>query len=292
MIEQLIQVVTPIFAIIAVGYIWSLMRQRYELEFVTSVAINIGCPCLAFSTLTSLEVKHSLLGQVTLSALMALFCFGMIGMIILKTTRLSFRGYLPPLMFANIGNMGMPVCLFAYGKEGLALAIIVFAVVTIGQFTIAVWLYSGSFSPTGLFKHPVVISIFISVFFLISGIKPPEWMFKSTKLLGEITIPIMLLTLGVSLQRMKVHNIGRSFLLSIVRIGMGFGVGLGVAHLTGLTGIARGVMILQCSMPVAVFNYLLSERYKRNPGETAELILVSTIMSFVTLPLILNYLND
>lgn len=291
MLNQLIQVVAPIFTVIAVGYIWSLKKQKYDLPFITSIAINLGCPCLVFSTVTGLEIRHSLLGILSLSTVITIFIFAAAGLLVLKLSRASVKDNLAPLMFANIGNMGMPVCLFAYGNEGLALAIIVFAVVTIGQFTVAVFLYSGSFSFKMLYKNPVIISVILSVIFLMSGNKPPEWIAKAAKLLGEITIPVMLLTLGVSLQRMKVFKIKKAVLLSILRIGVGFCAGLLVARLAGLTGTARGVLILQSSMPVAVFNYLLAERYNRNARDTAELIIVSTFMSVVTLPLILAFLN-
>ena len=163
--------------------------------------------------------------------------------------------------------------------------------VQLGQFTVAIYLYSGSASLTSLIKNPIVVSVIISVLILVSGFKPPEWISKFTRLLGDITIPLMLLTLGLSLQRMKVFNPGRAALLSVARIGMGFGAGVLVAGLMGLTETARGVFILQCSMPVAVFNYLLAERYNRNPKETAELIIVSTILSIITIPLVLSFLK-
>ena len=291
MINQLIQVVAPIFAVISVGYFWSWSGRRYDLEFITSIAISVGCPCLAFSTLTSIEVSHSLLGSISLATASAIILFGLIGMLILRISGLSINGFLSPLMFANIGNMGLPVCLFAYGKDGLALAIVVFAVVCVGQFTIAIFLYSGSFSPTSIVKNPVIISIIISSVLLVSDITPPQWIAKSAKLIGDITIPVMLITLGVSLQRMKVFNIGRAFLLSITRIGMGFGVGILLSFFFGFHGTARGVFILQCSMPVAVFNYLLAERYGKNADETAELIVISTLFSVIALPLILKFLK-
>ena len=80
-------------------------------------------------------------------------------------------------------------------------------------------------------------------------------------------------------------------LLSLLRIGIGIGIGLLVSRLFGLTGIARGVIVLQSSMPVAVFNYLFAETYNRNAKETAELVVISTVFSLVTVPLILHYLN-
>ena len=292
MINQLIQVVAPIFAVIAVGYIWSWSGRKYDLEFITSIAINIGCPCLAFSTLTNLEIDQSLLSSISIATACSIVLFGLAGTLVLRVSGLSIKGYLSPLMFANIGNMGLPVCLFAYGQEGLALAIVVFAVVCVGQFTIAIFLYSGSLSLAPVLKNPVIISIVISFALLVSGISPFQWIAKATKLIGDITIPVMLLTLGVSLQRMKVFNTGKALLLSIARIGIGFGVGILVSYLFGLKGTARGVFILQSSMPVAVFNYLLAERYGRNAKETAELIIISTLLSIIVLPLILQFLKN
>ena len=291
MINQLIQVVAPIFAVIAVGYIWSWSGRKYDLEFITAIAINLGAPCLAFSTLTNIKIDHSLLGSISLAMVTAIALFGITGTLILKLFRQPVGSYLAPLMFANIGNMGLPVCLFAYGKEGLAFAIVIFAVVTVGQFTIAIFLYSGSLSVIPIIKNPVIISIVISTFLLVSGLEPPQWIAKSTKLIGDITIPVMLITLGVSLQRMKVFNFGRALLLSFSRVGLGFGIGLLLAHLFGFKGAVRGVFILQCSMPVAVFNYLLSEKYKKNAEGTAELIIVSTLLAIAVLPIILHIIK-
>jgi predicted permease len=108
--------------------------------------------------------------------------------------------------------------------------------------------------------------------------------------MAGLTIPLMLLTLGVSLARLRVPRFSRSLLVALARMGLGFGAGLAVAHVFGLDGVARGVLILDASMPVAVFNYLLAERYDRAPDEVAGAVVVSTLLSFGTLPLLLWYL--
>ncbi len=291
MINQLLQVVAPILVVIAAGYIWGKSGRRYDLEFVTSIALNLGSPCLAFSTLTNIKMSHALLGRVSIATVAALMIFGATGYLILRCSGLSINAFLAPLMFPNIGNMGLPVCLFAYGDEGLALAIVVFAIILIGQFTVAIFLYSGTFTTSAIFKNPVILSILISFVILITGISPPQWIAKSTRLVGDITIPVLLITLGVSLSRMRVLNTVRALLLSIARTGLGFFAGLLLSWSFGLTGIARGVFILQCSMPVAVFNYLLAEQYGKKPNEVAELIIISTLLSILVLPVILQYLK-
>lgn len=291
MINELVNIVVPVFIVIAVGYFWTKRGQSYDLEFVTALVINIGCPCLAFSILTTIQIEHALLGQIGLATIISIALFGLIGFVVLRLSGLAPRDYLSSLMFANIGNMGLPVCFFAYGDEGLAMGIIVFAMVSIGHFTIGIWLFSGSFFRSGLYRNPIVISIIISLIILMSGIKPSEWISRPIKMIGDITIPMMLITLGVSLANMKVVKLRKAVLLSFARIGVGFAVGVTVAGFMGLTGAARGVLVLQSSMPVAVLNYLLARRYRRESEGTAELIVMSTVMSLITIPLILIFLK-
>lgn len=291
MIHQLLNVVAPVFISIAIGWGWGKLGRAYDTDLVSSLVMNISAPCLVFSTLSALSISPRTLGGMGIATTIAIALFGVIGSTVLRLAGLPRRGFLSPLMFANIGNMGLPLCLFAFGKPGLALAIVVFAVFCVGQFSLGLWLYSGAASPLYLFRFPVIYAVFVALVFLVTGLRPPEWIGKTTELLGGFTIPLMLLTLGVTLARLEVMNIRRALLLSILRLGMGFGVGVLVSTIMGLTGIARGVLILQCSMPVAVFNYLLAERYRRNPKETAELVVVSTVLSLVTLPLILQFLT-
>jgi predicted permease len=291
MIYQLLKVVAPTFAIVAVGWVWARLGQKYDTELVTSLVMKISGPCLVFSTLSVLDISPYLLGEIGIATLMAAFLFGLSGSIALRIAGLPLRGYLPPVIFPNIGNMGLPVCLFAYGKTGLAFAIIVFAIFVVGQFTIGQWLYSGHISTGNLIKDPFIYSLLLALVFLVTRVTPPEMVIKTTGLLGDFTIPLMLLTLGVTLARLQVLNIKRSLYVSILRLGLGFGTGVLISSILGLSGAVRGVLILQCAMPAAVFNYLLAERYHRNPDETAEILVTSTLLAIVALPLILEFLQ-
>ena len=117
----------------------------------------------------------------------------------------------------------------------------------------------------------------------------PDFIVNTTRILGGLTVPLMLITLGVSLAGLGVSSLPRAVLLSVMRIGVGFLVGWGTAEVFGFEGAARGVLILQCAMPVAVFNFLFAERYNNQPEEVAGLVVISTIMSFATLPFLLAF---
>ncbi len=290
MIEQLFNVVAPVFVCIALGWLWVRLGRDYETAFISSLVMNIGAPCLVFSTLSALTIPMHLVGRMGSAALAVVLLSAAAGAVVLKVINFPRRAFLPPIMFANIGNMGLPLCLFAFGKPGLTLAIVVFAVVGVAQFTLGAWLYSGEANAGGLLKMPIIYAVFLSLIVLATGFKPPLWIAKTTELLGGFTIPMMLLTLGVSLAKLRVENLKRALTLSVLRLSIGFSVGLLVAWMLDLPWPARGVLILQSSMPAAVFNYLLAQRYDHYADETAGVVVISTVFAMVMLPLLLRFL--
>jgi predicted permease len=162
-----------------------------------------------------------------------------------------------------------------------------YVIASLGHFTIGIWLVSGSPSPAFLLKTPIIYSLIIAFAFMLTETVPPKWALNTTQLLGNLGIPMMLLTLGVSLARLRVIGLGRGIALSVLRLLMGLAIGVAVAALFGLEGVARGVLILDCAMPVAVFNYIMAERYGRGSSEVASMVVISTALSFATLPLLL-----
>lgn len=290
MVELFLNVIAPVFVIAGLGWGWNRLNIHYDAKTITLLVMNIGVPSLVFSTISSLSVSKEVLGQVGLAAVAALTTMAVIAFVVLKVTRRPVQSFLPPLMFGNVGNIGLPVCFFAFGEAGLTYATIVFAVYALSMMTIGPWIYSGIKNPAHLARSPILYAVICSLVFLTLGEQPPDLVLKTTRLLGQFTIPLMLFTLGISLGNLNVDSLFRAVFTSTLRIGLGFGVGVLIADIFGLTGIAKGVLILQSSMPVAVFNYLLAKQYEKNSKQVAELVFVSTLMSLITLPLILNFL--
>jgi predicted permease len=186
--------------------------------------------------------------------------------------------------------MGLPLSLFAFGEQGLAFAIVIFAVSAIGNFTIGSSIAAGTMDPKQIARMPIIYAVAASLAILLTDFHAPEWLGNTLKLLAGITIPMMLLALGVSLSRLRPEHLLKSLGLATFRIVSGFGVGLFIAWVFQLNDAARGVVVMQASMPSAVFNYLFAERYGRDAPGVAGVVLVSTLMSVVTLPLLLWFL--
>ncbi len=287
---EIVGIVAPVFLCAAVGYGWIRLGRPFDRDLVTRLITDVGAPCLVFSGLISLDASSDDLTTIVGAALLAMACFAALGAAVLRLARLPAHTFLPPLVFGNTGNMGLPLCLFAFGDEGLSLAVCFFATVAITHYSLGVWVWSGRVSVIELLRTPLFYGTLFGVAVLAADVAVPVWLRNTTQLLGGFTIPLMMITMGVSLAELRLHGLPRTVALSILRLGMGVAVGFALSAVLGLEGVARGVVVIQCSMPVAVFNYLFAERYDRSPEAVASLVVLSTILAFAMLPFLLGFL--
>ncbi len=290
LISALFAIIAPVFLIASVGFYWAKSGRPYDINQMTPIITYVGTPCLVLSSLLQVEISYGALIEVAAISAIAIFIFAVFGYLILKIAGLPYEPYLPGLMFSNCGNMGLPLCLLAFGQEGLALAVAYFAVSAISQFTIGQAIASGQASLLKLLKTPMVWAVILALILMTSKTALPLWAANTIKLAGQFTIPLMLLTLGVSLSRLQVKTLGRSGLLACLRVGGGLVVGYLLAWAFDLDGAVRGVVILQSAMPVAVFNYLFAQLHNNRPEEVAGMVVLSTALSFITLPFLLAFL--
>ncbi|MEY4642804.1 MAG: hypothetical protein RLZZ227_2798 [Pseudomonadota bacterium] len=289
MFITIFSVIAPVFICSALGYLWVKKGIAFDTPFVSRLVMEVGAPCLIFSRFMVQDVDMTAFRQMAAAAFASMLVFGILGSLALYIARLDQRTWLPSQMFPNVGNMGLPLCLLAFGESGLALGMTYFMVNTVFGFTIGMMITSGNVSFRELLKNPTFYSVIITLVFLFTDTKPWTWVLNTTTLLGDFTIPLMLIAMGVSLARFQIASIKRSVLISVLRLSMGFVVGVSIATLLDLDGVARGVTIMQSSMPVAVFSYLFAVRYNRSPEEVAGTVVISTVLSFLSLPLLLWY---
>ena len=290
MLTQLLTIIIPVFFGVSIGFIWSRMGKPFDTESVTSLVFNLGTPFLIFSTLTRLDIDPETFANMAIVVVVALLLFFLITLLLLYILRLDIRTYLATVMIPNTGNVGIPLCFLAFGELGLAFAIIVYTIVSLTQFTLGVAIAAGSFSLLELAKNSLIYAVLAALLVMATDYQLPFWFANTIHVFSQFAIPLMLISLGVSLEKIEVTSLPRNIALSCVRLIMGLGVGLFVSYVFGLEGVARGVIILQCSMPAAVFNYLLAMRYKNNPEEVAGLVVTSTVISFATLPILLAFI--
>ena len=286
-ISQLSGIVVPVFICVAFGVLWAKIGTPFDTGLITSLVYNIGVPCLILTTFQKVTLSPAAMAEIALATLACYVSFTLLAFLLIRALRLETVSYLPALMFPLTGSMGLPVSYFAFGDQGLALAIVYFALGTIGSFTIGAAIAEGKVTVRGLLRIPVLYAVAIALVMQLTGLRLPAWIFNTVELLGGIVIPAQLVALGFSLLQLKVGGMVRSASLGVFRLTMGVAVGFAIAELFGLEGAARAIVIIQSAMPVAVSSYLFAEKFNRRPEEVAGMVVVSTAISFVTLPFLL-----
>jgi malate permease and related proteins len=290
MFSQMFNVVSPVLLISLLGYIWVKKGYDFPTDFVTRINMNLGAPCLVFMGLLGLREDISSMTTFMFASLIAIVILLLVATIFVYLTGLPKRGYIIALSSSNCGNMGIPLCLFAFGTIGMSYAIAFYVVGSIFQYTVSLLISHGNLKASELLRLSLLWGILAAVFFIVTDTHPPIWVTNTTELLAGIMIPLMLLALGASLANLKIIKMGKITTLGILKMATGIAIGILVAELFGFEGVEKNALIMQMSMPVAVFSYLLAVRYNRTPDEVASLIFTTTLISFVTVPLMLLFI--
>ncbi len=283
----LLDVVGPVFIIAAVGYGWARAGKTFDSAFVALIVNGISTPCLVLDTFTRAGLAPAALAEMGLASALCLSLAAASGWALVRGMGLPVRTYLPSLIWTNGGNMGLPLCLFAFGERGLGLAIACFAVSSVSNYTFGQALAAGGLGFRRILQMPMMWALVFTFILLNWDIQLPVVAQRAVSLLGGITVPLMLLSLGHALASLSVASFGRNAFFGGVRLLGGFAIGWLVAWGLGLEGVARGVVVIQSAMPAAVLNYLFAARYNNDPQEVAGVVVISTLMSVVALPLFL-----
>jgi malate permease and related proteins len=284
---KIFSVIAPVFVCAGIGFVWGRAGRPFDTRMVGALALNIGMPCLAFSALTKLKVSPEAFAEMAGAYALVLACFLVVGLITITVMRLPAHTFLPVFTSSNTGNMGLPLCLFAFGPEGLALGICIFVLSSLFSFTVGWSIYAGRVAADVFYNNPLIYAVAIALVFMITDTPPPVWLANTTALMGGLAIPLMLISLGVAISNMRAEGAGRIIIVCVIKLIAGFAVGYGIATLLGLEGAARGALIIESAMPVAVHNYMFAQKFGRNTADTASMILVSTLIALACLPLLM-----
>jgi malate permease and related proteins len=285
-----LEIVAPVFLLAGIGFAWVKLGFEYRIQFVTQLAMTLSVPCLIFVSLMNTQIDPAALTALSLATVVAYGGVTLVAAAIVWGMGLNRRTYLAPLIFGNTGNLGLPLALFAFGDAGLSYAVVVFAVMAIWSFTFGIWLVAGAGSFGKVVREPLVWGTLLGALFLVQGWQTPKFMTNTLTLLGQMAIPVMLITLGVAVARLTPGGVGRAVALSAIKLAICVAIAWAAGAYFELDRTALGVLVLQVATPVAVTSYLLAEKYGADAQSVAGLVVVSTLMSVAALPILLAFL--
>ena len=284
--SQVISIIFPIFAIVLAGFLYARYRGT-DMVAANRLNIEIFTPALIFSILSSEGFDLVQYADLAIGTAIVVLGTGLIVWPLTKLFNWPLPVFLPPMMFNNSGNMGLPLALFAFGEKALPAAMIMFLVENTLHFSVGNGIVTKSFSPLKLLRMPMLVATFAGI--AVSMTQFPIWspLAKSIDLLGEICIPLMLFSLGVRMTgvNLKDWQIG----LTGAVLGPAVSVAIAVAILPwlSLSALETAQLIVFAALPPAVLNYLVAERYDIDPLRVAAIVLLGNLASVVIIPLAL-----
>jgi hypothetical protein len=288
---MILATVFPVFFIIALGWLFAKFKN-INLGAVSEIILYITTPCLIFSSLLKNQIIVADLLTISLSVLAVTSGCGLATGIFLRLSHLDCRGLYLPVMFMNAGNMALPLALLAFGPEGLARAVLYYVISAFLSYSVGVMIVSRGGHLREVFRLPLIYAALLGL--LLGALRFPvnPTLLRPFEILGGAAIPLMLLSLGYRLHYAKIGSPQLAFVGAFLRIGLGFSLALFIVSLLPIQGTTRSVVLLSSSMPSAVVNFILAQRYERNADVVASVILVSSLLSLLTTPLILAFSTE
>jgi len=271
---------------VGIGVFWGKRDIPFGGAFITTLVTSVTTPALVFHTFVTTHLDDRALADVAAATLLALLLCAVVGGLLLKVWKLPVRTLLPTAFLPNAGNLGLPISQLAFGDAGLSVAVAFFAVNSFVMHTVAVRLLPGV-NTKGSWKSPILLASVVAVGMRVLHIPVPEWLIETARMLGAVTVPLMLLSLGHALALIPSNGLRDGAKVAAIRLGVGLAAGLVVVWALDLEPVLAGALTLQMAMPCAVVSYMYAKRYTPLGDTAAGAVLVSTVVFLLLAPLML-----
>ncbi len=286
---QVLEVVVPVFAVILAGYVYALFRAS-DMAVANRLNVHLFVPALLFFVLSEKLPATSALLTPALGAAAIVLGSGLLAWPLAHAGGLPARTVVPPMMFKNAGNLGLPLAALAFGDTGLAIAVVLFVVSMTLHFTLGVLLLRGRASLAELVRNPIVLATLVGLWAHFGGWQAPALIRPAVEMMADVSIPLMLIALGVRLTDVDLSQWRVGVIGAVLCPSTGLVVAWAFIAASGLTGTESGVLWLFAVLPPAVLNYILAEHYARGPQEVASIVVMGNAAALVTIPLALYFI--
>jgi predicted permease len=284
LITKIAEITLPIFVIALIGFFYSRVVKP-DFSSANKLVVDIALPILIFTSLSTKDFDPQSAALFTCASVMLIVFSGLLAFPLSKLSGTSWRALLPSVMFANVGPVGIPLIVLAYGPQGLAPAIVLLVLSNILHFTLGTGIMSGRIDWRMVYANPLVWATILGIGFSQIHWTLSTWIATPLGMIGNILVPLMLLSLGGRLSTSKIDDARAGAIGSVCAIGVRLVATYLILQFLPLREIERGAFILFACLPPAVFNFLLADRFHCEPNKVASIVIVGHVTSLVFLPL-------
>jgi predicted permease len=282
--ERLLGIILPVFLIIALGYFYA-KRSKPDMTWVNRINLNVLAPALIFSALASKEFDLAANRALILGAIGVVAGSGLLAWPFARLLHEDVRTFVPPMMFNNCGNMGLPLAGLAFGQPGLSAMVALFTISNLMHFTVGVHIVNRHAAFWPVFRNPMVIATFVGFAFAILQPPLPDWLSLAIKMTGDAMIPLVLISLGVRIATVTWGGWNLGVIGALVCPLTGIAMAALLSPVLGLDPTQQGLLILFGCLPPAVLNFMVAEQFNQEPAKVASIVLIGNAASLLFVPL-------
>lgn len=283
-----INAVLPVFLIAALGFVYG-RKFNTDIHTVNRLNMDIFIPALIFSALSAKGLQIADYQMLALAAVAVVLGSGLLVLPFLRLINVSWKTFVPPMMFTNSGNMGIPILILAFGEEALAAAVVLFLVENTLHFTVGMYMVNHRAGLLSLLRTPMILASFIGIAVSLMAIPIPHVIAVPIDMVGQIAIPLMLFTLGIRLVDADLSD---------------WKLGLWAALLAPLSGLLMAWLIslwitlspqqfaylwVFSALPPAVLNYMVAEKFNQEPKRVASIVFIANLLSIFSISMVLAW---
>ncbi|MBF0266611.1 MAG: AEC family transporter [Gammaproteobacteria bacterium] len=288
MIQQIFSIVFPVFSIVLVGYLYG-RKHLPDMAAANKINIEVFTPALIFSVLSGKNFNLAEFYSLAFGAALVVLGSGLLAWPVARLMNFDVKTFVPPAMFTNSGNMGLPLALFAFGETALPAAIMLFIVENTLHFTVGMKMINRQASLVEILRLPMVLATFAGLLVSLMAIEIPSVVLQPIDMIGQVAIPLMLFSLGVRLLNIDYRDWKIGLTSALVTPISGVLIAIVFLALVELPKDQLALFLLFSVLPPAVLNFMIAEKFNQEPARVASIVMIGNLGSIVSIPLILLF---
>lgn len=287
-------IILPVCLLVCLGVLlrrWSIIDEAF-INVASSLVFKVTLPTLIFLAIADMSINPAeqfrLMAFVAVAILMTCaLSYVWARMIRLPASDLS--AFVQASFRSNLGIVGIALVVYAFGDEGVSTGALVLAVgVPMYNLISVLVLAQGqavSLRKQGqlILKNPLIIAILLAIPFSVWSIPLPSTLKMTAESLGNMTLPLALISIGGSLSWVEFHKANRTTLhIALLKLGVFPGLVLGAGILLGISGIELAVIVIMLASPTAAAAFVMTRNMGGNAVLTANAIALTTLGSLIT----------
>lgn len=291
MFFEIFTIIFPLFSIVSIGFLYG---KKHSPDMVSANQLNIDLfvPALIFHVLSDQSFQIDAYYQLAAAAFFVVIFSGFLAWPLARLMGYNVKTFVPPMMFSNSGNIGLPLALFAFGEKALPAAVMLFIVENTLHFSVGMKMMNNKISMLNIIKIPMVFAAILGLSYSFTGWQLPEVVGTSIEMLGLVAVPLMLFSLGVRLTSIDLQDWRIGVAGAIICPATGILLVVLLTPFLSLDELQYGQLLIFGALPPAVLNFMVAEKYQQQPRKVASIVLMGNLASLVIIPAVLYFLLD